>query len=54
LDTLFKKILQDNAKARLALVIWGRAHQKMASGSYEPAKWFDISETPSLLLKLGI
>ena len=53
LDTVYNEFLQDNARARLALVIWARAHQKMASGILEPAKWFDISETPSLLINLG-
>ena len=53
LDKVYTKVLQENAKARLALVIWARAHQKMASGTLDSAKWFDISETPGLLLRVG-
>jgi hypothetical protein len=26
------------------MIIWGRAHQKMASGVKEPAEWFELKD----------
>lgn len=43
--------LKDDAirEAHLTFVVWTRAYQKMASGKTDPAEWFDISDTGSLL-----
>lgn len=40
-------------RIRLVTLVWVRAHQKMASGTVSPAAWFDISDTPAELMKLG-
>jgi hypothetical protein len=32
LDLLYRIYLDNNRRAKLALTVWGRAHQKMASG----------------------
>jgi len=37
-------------EARLTFIIWGRAYQKMAMGKTDPAEWFDISESGTLLM----
>ena len=42
------------AKVRLILLVWARAHQKMASGIVDPADWFDIKDTPAMLIQLGL
>ncbi len=39
---------------RLILLVWVRAHQKMASGIVEPAEWFDVNDTPRQLINLGM
>jgi hypothetical protein len=36
-------------EAHLTFVVWTRAYQKMASGKTDPAEWFDISDSGSLL-----
>ena len=36
-------------EAHLTFVLWTRAYQKMASGKTDPAEWFDISDSGSLL-----
>lgn len=38
-------------QARITLLIWGRAHQKMASGVVEAADWFDVSDLALELIK---
>ena len=37
-------------EARLTFIIWSRAYQKMAMGKADPAEWFDISESGTLLM----
>lgn len=37
-------------EARLTFIVWSRAYQKMALGKADPAEWFDISESGSLLM----
>jgi len=37
-------------EARLTFIIWSRAYQKMAMGKTDPAEWFDISESGTLLM----
>ncbi len=39
-------------KTRLVFITFASAHRKMASGIVKPAEWFDIKESPKLLLKL--
>jgi hypothetical protein len=53
LDALHDKAKRDNSKARLIVLVWLRAHQKMASGVSSPAEWFDISTLPSTLFSMG-
>lgn len=53
LDALHEKAKRDNAKARLIVLLWLRAHQKMASGVVNPAEWFDIKSLPSTLINMG-
>lgn len=37
-------------EARLTFIVWSRAYQKMALGKSDPAEWFDVSESGSLLM----
>jgi len=37
-------------EARLTFIVWSRAYQKMALGKTDPAEWFDISESGTLLM----
>jgi hypothetical protein len=37
-------------EARLTFIVWGRAYQKMALGKTDPAEWFDITNSGSLLM----
>jgi hypothetical protein len=37
-------------EARLTFIVWSRAYQKMALGKTDPAEWFDVSESGSLLM----
>jgi len=41
-------------RIRLILLVWVRAHQKMASGVVESAEWFDINDAPRQLINLGM
>lgn len=52
-DALLESGLGKINRFRVTVVVWMRAHQKMASGVVEPAQWFDINDTPALLFKLG-
>ena len=36
--------------ANLTFIVWSRAYQKMALGKTDPAEWFDISESGTLLM----
>jgi hypothetical protein len=54
LDDLTDQAMDRINQVRLILLVWGRAHQKMASGVVDPAEWFDIKDAPALLFKLGI
>jgi hypothetical protein len=53
LDQLYADFIKGTTKARLALIVWSRAHQKMALGRTDPAKWFDITAAPGTLLGAG-
>ena len=37
-------------EARLTFIIWSRAYQKMAAGKIDPAEWFDVSESGTVLM----
>jgi len=54
LDMLHEKAKRVNSKARLIVLIWLRAHQKMASGEASPAEWFDVKSLPSTLINMGV
>lgn len=41
-------------RIRLILLVWVRAHQKMASGVVEPAEWFDFNDAPRQVINLGL
>lgn len=51
LDALTDKAVQNAQQSRIVLLTWVRAHQKMASGTVEPADWFDVDELAKQLLK---
>ena len=53
LDDLTDKIVDEIKNVRLILLVWVRAHQKMATGIVDPAEWFDINDVPAQLFKLG-
>jgi len=53
LDALTDKTLKEIDTVRLIMLVWVRAHQKMASGVVDPAEWFDINNAPMRLLKMG-
>ena len=50
LNRLHAISLDDIRRAKLALTVWGRAHQNMASGVENPAEWFSLGD----LFKLGV
>ena len=49
-----KKIVKAKDKgikeARLTFIVWSRAYQKMAAGKTDPAEWFDVSESGTVLM----
>ena len=53
LDELYTLIRIGINRTRASVIIWARAHQKMASGKTNPAEWFDIDNAPAQLFKLG-
>ncbi len=53
LDRKHDELIAQSNRARLLFLIWIRAHAKMASGTVAPAEWFDISDVPVHLLRLG-
>lgn len=54
LDQLQTKIDQDANRMRAIVIVWLRAHQKMAAGVQNPAEWFDIESAPAQLFQLGV
>jgi hypothetical protein len=54
LDTLIDKAKRENTRARMILLVWLRAHQKMASGVLNPAEWYDIKSLAPQLIDLGV
>lgn len=53
LDELYTLIQIGLKRTRGSVIIWARAHQKMASGKTNPAEWFDIENAPAQLFQLG-
>ena len=47
------KVLEDTNRFRIIMIVWLRAHQKMAAGIKNPAEWFNVSDAPTELFKLG-
>ena len=54
LDRLHAKIDQNANRIRAMVIVWLRAHQKMAAGVQNPAEWFDVESAPSQLFQLGV
>jgi len=54
LDRLHAKVDQDANRMRAMVIVWLRAHQKMAAGVQNPAEWFDVESAPSQLFQLGV
>jgi hypothetical protein len=52
-DELFDEALESINRYRVSLVVWMRAHQKMASGVVQPAEWFDLNDAPAFLIRAG-
>ena len=51
LDKVIDATVQSALHSRILMLTWVRAHQKMASGTTDPAKWFDVGEMAKQLLK---
>jgi len=54
LDRKHDELIAQSNRARLIFLAWIRAHAKMSSGTVAPAEWFDISDVPAQLLRLGV
>lgn len=53
LDQMYVLIKTALNRTRAVVIIWARAHQKMAAGITNPAEWFDFQNAPAQLFKLG-
>jgi hypothetical protein len=53
LDENHIKVLEDTNRLRITMIVWLRAHQKMAAGITNPAEWFNVDDAPTELFKLG-
>lgn len=53
LQAIYNEEVQKIYNAGVAVLIWSRAHHKMATGVADPAEWFDIKDAPELLLNVG-
>jgi hypothetical protein len=51
LDLVIDTSVKSALHSRILLLTWVRAHQKMASGTKDPAKWFDIGEVTRQLIR---
>lgn len=51
LDAIIDETVANVQQSRIMMLTWVRAHQKMASGTTDPAKWFDIGEVTKSLIK---
>ena len=52
LDRVYQSFLEQFAKSRMRLLIWTRAHQKIAAGVTDPAEWFDVTDIGGELFDL--
>lgn len=50
LDVVTDKSIAGAKRARILLLTWARAHQKMTSGKVDPAEWFDIGTVSKQLI----
>jgi hypothetical protein len=51
LDAIGDQTIQNAHEARIPMLTWVRAHQKMTSGMTDPAGWFDVGEVTKSLIK---
>ena len=51
LDSVADRTIQSAHEARILMLTWVRAHQKMSSGMTDPAGWFDVGEVTKSLIK---
>ena len=51
LDQIVDKTILSAHRMRIVMLTWVRAHQKMSSGTTDPAKWFDIGEVTKSLIQ---
>jgi hypothetical protein len=51
LDAIIDKTIRSAQHARIIMLTWVRAHQKMSTGKVSEADWFDIGETTKALIK---
>ena len=53
LDENFIKVHEDTNRLRITMIVWLRAHKRMAAGIKNPAEWFNVEDAPTELFKLG-
>jgi hypothetical protein len=53
LDESHIKLLEDTNRLRIIMIVWLRAHQRMAAGIKNAAEWFNVEDAPTELFKLG-
>jgi hypothetical protein len=53
LDQLYADSLDDAMRTRLTLLVWTRAHERMASGTVDSADWFSYKDIGVAALKVG-
>jgi len=53
LDRLVELIDKEIGHTRIAILVWSRAHLKMASGITDPAEWFDLTNPQGELFNLS-
>lgn len=51
LDKIIDETILSVQQARIMMLTWVRAHQKMASGRVDPAEWFDVGEVTKSLIR---
>jgi hypothetical protein len=53
LDQVHTNVLNSSNRVRLILLVWTRAHERMASGRIEDAEWFTMQDLGAAAFKLG-
>ena len=53
IDLLQEASLVNTGKARIALLMWVSAHEKMASGRVKPAQWFSMKDVTTAAFMAG-